>query len=359
MWDYKGTKKFDIGSSVLEYDFFTINGEDDFWEIINFCRAKVMSFDYFLDGYRTHKNNTNLSTLVQAEMKEHNANLCLTFGETECIENYIYIRKMIVNEQKHDGSYDYFCFYFYLFERDEIKKIIDKASAFSEHNFHKAAIAYYSEAIELVPEEAILYFYRGNERCQREYFDEAIEDYNKAIEIDTDYVNAYIVRARAYASKSNFDAAIADCTKAIQLDPQNDAAYGNRGVAYANKECFDNAIADCSKAVEIDPDDDWGYTIRGQVYMKKGDLNSAKADFLEALEIYPDNWCAKEGIESLNQITDKTQDENNNDEDINDEEKYASKTEMRISNSNIFEIILFLIIIFGASMIIWALTPFL
>jgi tetratricopeptide (TPR) repeat protein len=302
MWNYKGTSDFDIGANygVLEYDFFTINGEEEFWSLMNFYRGLWRRYDYFFDGYDCTENNTQLSHHIQDKMKMYNANLSLSFLEEEFKENGIQIRKMVVNVQTDNGSYDTYFFYFYLFQKTDIKKIISKASSFSDENFHKAAIAYYSEAIKLIPETALLYLDRGNEYCKNEDFNKAIEDFSKAIQIDENYVVAYILRGRAYSSKGNHDDAITDFSKAIELDPNNDDAYTNRGVAYANKGCLDEAIADCSKSIEIAPKDDWGYLNRGSIFKKKGDLENARLDFLKALEISPNNHLAKKYLKELN-----------------------------------------------------------
>ena len=299
MWNYKKTSKFDIGSGygVLEYDFFTITGEEEFWSLIDFYCALWQRFDYFIDGYNTIENNVRLSIHVQEKMREYGANLCLTFRENEFQRNKIKIREMIVNKQKDDGSYDTFVFHFYFLKQNNVTEIVEHALLFSEQKFHNAAIAYFSEAIRLMPEAAFLYVYRGNELSEREDFDSAIEDYNKAIKIDAGCVSSYVGRSRVYGNKGNYDAALADCTQAIQLDPKNVAAYTNRGITYGNKRCFGEAIADCSKAIEINPDDDWGYLTRGYVYQKKGDLEHAKADFLKALEISPDNVAATNALE--------------------------------------------------------------
>jgi len=60
MFEYKATEEFDIGSGfgVYEYDFFTINGEDDFWELMNHYITVYRRFNYFFDSYKTVENNT-------------------------------------------------------------------------------------------------------------------------------------------------------------------------------------------------------------------------------------------------------------------------------------------------------------
>ena len=98
MFEYKETEKFDIGTGhgEYEYDFFTINGEDDFWTLVKHYTAIYNRFNYFYDSYKTVENNTDLSPIVQAKMNEHNANLCLTLVEKEFNKDNVSIKEMIM-----------------------------------------------------------------------------------------------------------------------------------------------------------------------------------------------------------------------------------------------------------------------
>jgi tetratricopeptide (TPR) repeat protein len=186
MWEYKGTSKFDIGAGygVLEYDFFTINGEEEFGTLIDYYRSLWRRFDYFLDGYHTTENNTELSPNVQTKMKEHNANLCLTFLEEEYKENNVRIRTMIVNEQKQDGTFDTRDFNFFLLKRNTVSIYVEQASFCAKEGLYIAAVAYYSEAIKLRPDIALLYTCRGNAYSRRRDYESAKADFLKALEID-------------------------------------------------------------------------------------------------------------------------------------------------------------------------------
>jgi tetratricopeptide (TPR) repeat protein len=188
MWEYKGTSKFDIGAGygVFEYDFFTINGEKEYWILLNYYRRLWGRFDYFLDGYDTTENNTGLSPNVQAKMKEHNANLCLTFLEEECKEKNVRIRTMVVNEQKQDGTFDTSLFCFYSFKKSDPQTYYEQAEYCAKEGLYNAAAAYYSKAIKLDSNSAILYFARGNAYAARENYDSAKADFLKALEIDPD-----------------------------------------------------------------------------------------------------------------------------------------------------------------------------
>jgi hypothetical protein len=130
MFEYRETEKFDIGAGYgeFEYDFFRINNEDDFGMLMKHYSAFCKRFDYFLDGYETVENNTNLSPFVKAKMEEHNANLCFTFLEEGFKKNNMGIRRMIVNEQKPDGIFTTYIFYIYHFTTVECHICIEKST---------------------------------------------------------------------------------------------------------------------------------------------------------------------------------------------------------------------------------------
>jgi len=116
MFEYKGTDKFDIGEGFgeYEYDFFTINSEDDFWVLINHYGYIHKHFKCFLDGYDVTENNERLSPFVQLKMKEYGANISITFLADKCIKNNMCLKRMIVNELKQDEYYNTYYFYFLL-----------------------------------------------------------------------------------------------------------------------------------------------------------------------------------------------------------------------------------------------------
>ena len=71
-----------------------------------------------------------------------------------------------------------------------------------------------SDAIRLSPQNAYLYYNRGNIHVQRKDYDRAMEDYNRAIELDPDLAEAYYNRGLVHAEKKHTEAAIADLSKA-------------------------------------------------------------------------------------------------------------------------------------------------
>ena len=109
-------------------------------------------------------------------------------------------------------------------------------------------------------------------------FDGAIADYTKAIELKPDDSAAYEHRGDAKAFKTDFDGAIADCTKAIELKPDDWAAYRSRGDAKASKHDYYGAIADFTRAIELNPNFGAAYYARYWARRVTGDRAGAEAD---------------------------------------------------------------------------------
>jgi len=126
MLEFIKTEKFDIGAGFgeLEYDFFVVNSQNDFWTLVNYYVDNYKHFDYYLHGYETIENNTNLSPIVQSKMKGNNANLCLTCLEKEFKTNNMSARKMYVNKQIANGMFVTYIFFFFHFANEEARNYL-------------------------------------------------------------------------------------------------------------------------------------------------------------------------------------------------------------------------------------------
>jgi tetratricopeptide (TPR) repeat protein len=95
-------------------------------------------------------------------------------------------------------------------------------------------------------------------------YDAAIADFTQAIQLEPGYAEAYLGRGQAYGLKSeydfsaaNYDPAIADLNKAIELKPDYSNAYFYRGEIYLMLQKNDLAIADFNKVVTLNNDPNW------------------------------------------------------------------------------------------------------
>jgi tetratricopeptide (TPR) repeat protein len=165
-----------------------------------------------------------------------------------------------------------------------------------QENARRAA-ADFTKAIQLKPDYAEAYYYRGvikSEKLGEIRYNprSAIEDLTKAIQLKPDYAEAYYCRGLIKIEKlSLYNArdAIEDFTKAIQLKPDYAEAYGARGDLreHLYDADLDGAIADYTKALELSPHA-WNNYLRCEALaiakLAKGDLDGAIADFTRELE---------------------------------------------------------------------------
>ncbi len=163
------------------------------------------------------------------------------------------------------------------------------------------AIAEYTEAIRLNPNNAKYYSARGYSYSRKDERDSTIADYTEAIRLEPKNAEYYCERGHVYRIwKEDYDKAIADYTEAIRIEPYY-STYKWRGEAYLGKKGgYDKAIADYTEAIRLKPNNG-NYYDRGNVYLKNGDYNKAIADYEAALRLDPNDSYSKEKIAEARQ----------------------------------------------------------
>jgi tetratricopeptide (TPR) repeat protein len=99
--------------------------------------------------------------------------------------------------------------------------------------------------------------------------DLALADYTAAIGLNPNDSHFYTGRGYVFRRKGALDRALADFTRAIEVDPADAGAYSNRASIYESYRKFDLAIADYSKAIEIIPTDAEAFVFRAGAYRAK------------------------------------------------------------------------------------------
>ena len=126
----------------------------------------------------------------------------------------------------------------------------------------------------------------GNAAHSAGSFDRAVANFSEAIQLHPDDASAFNSRGNAYESKGDHDRAVADYNEAIRLNPNYAIAFNNRGIAYAHKGNQFRAIADYNEAVRLKPNYAIAFCNRGIARQKinKGRDNDdiAKARQLDA-----------------------------------------------------------------------------
>ena len=126
-------------------------------------------------------------------------------------------------------------------------------TATNEGNFGKAE-TYWTQLIELFPQNPAIWSNRGNSRVSQNKLTAAVTDFNKSIELMPGYPDAYLNRGTALEGLGKWDEAIADYQYILSIDPKDAMAYNNLGNAYGGLGDWNTAIQNYLKASEIAPD---------------------------------------------------------------------------------------------------------
>lgn len=152
------------------------------------------------------------------------------------------------------------------------------------------AIADFTEAIRLDPNNASAYFNRGLTWGNKKQHDKAFEDYTETLRLEPTHFAALINRGRIYLQKRNeADKAIVDFSEAIRLEPENEMGWFNRSAAWDAKEIHDKAIADLTEAIRLKPDHFEAFANRGSIWHTVKEDDKAIEDYNEAIRLMPDH----------------------------------------------------------------------
>lgn len=149
---------------------------------------------------------------------------------------------------------------------------------------YQQAIIEYNQAIEIKPNEAILYSLRGLSKYYLNDYKGALQDCDKAIKLDKNYANAYDNRALAKNYLNDYQGAIQDCYKAIGLNKRDVYVYANLGYARLSLKDYKGAIQAFDSAIEFQPNQ-FVYFNRGLAKVNSGDKTGACLDFNKAKEL--------------------------------------------------------------------------
>ena len=115
------------------------------------------------------------------------------------------------------------------------------------------AEVYWSQLLELLPDNPALWSNRGNVRASQNKLEAAIADYDQAITLAPDAPDPYLNRGAAYEGLGKWQAAIADYNTVLALNPNDAAAYNNRGNAHGGLGDWNTALIDYETAAELAP----------------------------------------------------------------------------------------------------------
>jgi tetratricopeptide (TPR) repeat protein len=154
------------------------------------------------------------------------------------------------------------------------------------------AIDMYQKAIELTPEDALVYIKMGSAYADKSDYKLAIVYFERAININPYSAYAYNNMGNAYAAIHDYTQAIYCFDKAILIDPHEPYAYNNKGNAYSAQKNYVGAIELYTKAVTTDQSFAGAYSNMGTAYAEVGNYNQAIDCYQKAISLEPNLYDA-------------------------------------------------------------------
>jgi tetratricopeptide (TPR) repeat protein len=130
-----------------------------------------------------------------------------------------------------------------------------RTAAFTATNTGDFATAerYWTELLELFPENPAIWSNRGNSRVSQLKLIEAVTDFDRSIALAPQLTDAYLNRGAAWEGLKEWDKAISDYEHILATDTDDAMAYNNLGNAYAGRGEWDKAKTYFYRATEITP----------------------------------------------------------------------------------------------------------
>ncbi|GAB4364933.1 MAG: hypothetical protein Kow00121_01040 [Elainellaceae cyanobacterium] len=153
-----------------------------------------------------------------------------------------------------------------------------------------------SRLIQLNPQDADGYYYRGAGRFRLGDYRGAIADATQAIERDAEYANAYLTRCQAHGQLGEHQQAVEDCQQATEINPNYYAAFASLCNNLSNTGDYEAAIEACTRALQINPNDSHAYNNRGVVWLRLKDYQAAIDDYRQAIQRDPKDAVAQHNL---------------------------------------------------------------
>ncbi len=154
-----------------------------------------------------------------------------------------------------------------------------------EDEAYNESIALLNRALELNPENASCYSYRGLAYSKLKKYEHALQDYNFAVSLDPHNATIYVNRGKMYSDIKDHEKALHDYNRAIELDSDFARAYCYRGKQHLYYKAYKYAVEDTTRAIKLGSDMPINYFIRGLAFLHLKDAQKARADFKQYYNI--------------------------------------------------------------------------
>lgn len=132
---------------------------------------------------------------------------------------------------------------------------------------------------------AATYSIRGHIQLALKDTVEAIADYSKAIHLDPDDIDLYENRAQLYFELQKYDLSDADYRKMTVLEPGNTMGYTGIGRNANNQKRWEDALKQFNYVIKLAEDYSFAYSLRAEAFLGLEKWDEAVDDIITALDM--------------------------------------------------------------------------
>ncbi len=169
--------------------------------------------------------------------------------------------------------------------------LISLGGAKADKGDYRGAIADYSQALKLSPNNPDAYFRLGSAYKELNDYPAALKNFEQVIRLSPKNAIAYVNRGYMRFQLKDYQGALADGDKAISLndDPKSRTSalgYLIRGGAHFGLNNYQQALTNIDQFIQRIPDKPEGYNIRALIHVARKDYKLAIADYNQELSFY-------------------------------------------------------------------------
>ncbi len=142
----------------------------------------------------------------------------------------------------------------------------------------------FNDVVDQYPENHMAYYLRAGVR-KSDDAEGAIADYTKAINLKPENPNALNNRGNIHSGMGKYQEALLDYNSALKYDSTLTESLNNRGAIKAISGDLKGALADIEKALLLNPEYKDAYRNRGLVRLQMNDRTSARNDWKKAASL--------------------------------------------------------------------------
>lgn len=161
---------------------------------------------------------------------------------------------------------------------------------------YKNAVKELHEAIQIDPNNPVIFFNLGNVYYDLEDYSNAIREYNDAIRLDPNYADAHNNLGHVYYNLKDDNNAIKEYLETIRLNPVEPNAHNYLANIYFTRRDYNNAIREYKEAIKCNPNYAEAHCNLGDIYLEMKYYDNAVQEFREALRIDPNFTNARTGL---------------------------------------------------------------